>query len=301
MMDWYTDTSALIPGSAPVDEVPAPLRPAWNALVSGAPAFHGVDPDAGPGFTAGIVIGRAPRSQFAALQELLDQGTTIPDGLVAVAGEGTGFRGQRARSWIALPGNLHGCWYRHVDRSVAELGQGLAMLPTLAVVDALTSLVADCGPPGIKWVNDVMWRGKKVAGCLAATRVRERRVVDVLFGIGVNVAAAPAIAGGGAHPPAGCVHDITGRGDVAWPDVLRALTGHIHCRIEQLLGGGLGALLDDYRDRSCVIGRRVRVWPQDEGAAPLGEGVVRDIAHDLALAVEGMPDPVRDARITLVD
>ena len=301
MLDWYSDTQTLVPGSVSAAALPGELQPAWDALGCGATAYHGVEADASPGFAMGILINQAPRSQFVALQELLHQGTAIPDGLIAVAGQGSGFRGQRERAWIALPGNLHGCWYRRVDRPAPELGQGLAMLPTLAVVDALAALIPEHHPPGIKWVNDVIWQGKKVAGCLVATRVRQHRIEDVLVGIGINVATAPVIAEGSIHPPAGCVHDVTGRRDLAWPAVLRALTGHLNRRFEQLLREGPGGLFHDYRERSCAIGNPVRLWPQEEGAGPLGEGILRDIAPDLALEVDGFPGPVRDARMTLMD
>jgi BirA family biotin operon repressor/biotin-[acetyl-CoA-carboxylase] ligase len=90
-----------------------------------------------------------------------------PDGTVVVADAQTRGRGRAGRSWhtapdkgLALSVLLHqGCDRRH-----------LGMLPLaagLAVAQALESLGAD---PALKWPNDVLLEGRKVAGVLCESR-----------------------------------------------------------------------------------------------------------------------------------
>lgn len=43
------------------------------------------------------------------------------------------------------------------------------------------------GSPELKWPNDILWKGKKLAGILVETAVDRERVQHVALGIGLNV------------------------------------------------------------------------------------------------------------------
>src|SRR5207253_1853372 len=105
-----------------------------------------------------------------------------------VTSEQTAGRGRRHRPWIAPRGNL--------ASSVLEV---MAVPPALAATlgfAAGLALVAALRPAGgekkftLKWPNDVMAEGKKLAGILLEAEAVGDRLA-VVTGIGTNVVAAP--------------------------------------------------------------------------------------------------------------
>ncbi len=104
-----------------------------------------------------------------------------PHGDAVVAARQTGGRGRLGRSWISPPGNLY---VSVILRSPGSAGSHpqVAFVAGLAVVDAVRPL-----PASLKWPNDVLLAGAKVAGVLV-----ESDGGALVCGIGVNVAQAPA-------------------------------------------------------------------------------------------------------------
>lgn len=105
--------------------------------------------------------------------------TSLPAGAAAVCDEQTSGRGRLGRSWAAPPGRAILCSVLlepPPERNAAELSLvgGLAVAQT---VEAVT----DC-PARIKWPNDVLLAGRKVAGVLAETAGGM-----VVLGVGLNV------------------------------------------------------------------------------------------------------------------
>ena len=99
-----------------------------------------------------------------------------PHGTLVTAGEQSAGRGRQGRTWVAPPG-------RALLMSLV-VRDPPAMLPLVAAV-----AVADvCGrAAAIKWPNDVLLGGRKVAGILVEGRPQEGWAV---LGIGLNVAVA---------------------------------------------------------------------------------------------------------------
>jgi biotin-(acetyl-CoA carboxylase) ligase len=172
------------------------------------------------------------------------------------------------------------------------------MLPAVAVADALSGAMPAPAAWGIKWMNDIVVDDKKIAGCLTATRIREERVEDVLFGIGINVAAAPEIDTEQGNLPAGCLHDIGGCHDLTCGNVLKSVTEALARGLDRLLVAGPAMLYTDYRARSCILGRKVDLWPVEGGSDPFASGIVRDIDANLRLHLDTEERPIEDARIT---
>lgn len=97
-----------------------------------------------------------------------------PHGLLVTASEQTAGHGRQGRRWTAPAGE--GLLMSLVLRDWSEL------LPLAAAV-AVAETVGDAAQ--IKWPNDILVDGRKVAGILIEGRPQERWVV---VGIGVNVA-----------------------------------------------------------------------------------------------------------------
>ncbi|KQP42357.1 biotin--[acetyl-CoA-carboxylase] ligase [Methylobacterium sp. Leaf104] len=98
-------------------------------------------------------------------------------------------RGRRGNAWVSEPGNLTASLLWPVE----DVEPGL--VPTLGFVAgiALASALAACGVAGcrLKWPNDVLASGAKLAGLLLEAENRPGGRRAVVMGFGVNVAAAP--------------------------------------------------------------------------------------------------------------
>ncbi len=129
------------------------------------------------------------------------------DGQVLTAEVQTAGRGRRGREWLSPFGrNLAVSLGVAIDRPPAEVG-ALGLAVGLGVRDAL----ADLGAPDVelKWPNDVLLDGRKVAGILVEL-VRLSPIVEVVIGIGVNVGCGSAIASQVEQPIADVAEAVPG-------------------------------------------------------------------------------------------
>ncbi len=289
-------------------------RTVWSLLGSGATAWRCQADDETVKYRAItdeprriVVIDEAAGSQFAAVQDALKGGTELPDGLTCLALAGTGFRGQRDRSWTALRGNLHATVHYRVQASADRLGAGLTMLPAVAAAQAIERVSSGRLRPTIKWVNDVLIDGRKVGGVLTGTQVQGAQVTAVVFGIGLNVAGSPEVVVTGSDRPAGALADFepSWSGDLS--GVFAAVLSALDEGMARLTREGPARLYDAYRARAAFIGRRVRVWPVETGGGggrrgePVAAGRVRELRSDLSLVIEGASEPVSSGRMELME
>ena len=116
---------------------------------------------------------------------LADAGAS--EGTVVWAREQTGGRGRRGRHWASPIGNLYSSTILRPDCTAPRAAE-------LGFVAALA--VADIDPAGravrVKWPNDVLVDGGKIAGILLESAIAQTgRVEHVVAGIGINVGFAP--------------------------------------------------------------------------------------------------------------
>ena len=113
-------------------------------------------------------------------------------GRVVTAEVQTAGRGRRGRAWLSPFGrNLAVSIGVAIDRPPAELG-ALSLAVGLAVRDAL--LEYGLREIALKWPNDVLMQGRKLAGILIEL-AQPDRPAQLVIGIGVNVGCYQAIAG----------------------------------------------------------------------------------------------------------
>ena len=113
---------------------------------------------------------------------LSSQSAVEGDWLVALAQEAG--RGRQGREWRSLRGNFFGS-------TLVQVQPGDPPAPTLSLAAGLALIEAvDAAVPGLplmlKWPNDLLLRGEKLAGILL-----ERHGERIVAGFGVNLAAAP--------------------------------------------------------------------------------------------------------------
>ncbi|MDO5370105.1 biotin--[acetyl-CoA-carboxylase] ligase [Paracoccus sp. (in: a-proteobacteria)] len=114
----------------------------------------------------------------------------------------TAGRGRRGRSWSMPKGNFAATLALRPQGSPADVSL-YSFVAALALHEALAAV---CGPSArlaIKWPNDVLLNGGKVAGILLESAGQGGTVSALAVGIGVNLAAAPepeAIEAGAVRP-----------------------------------------------------------------------------------------------------
>ncbi len=124
--------------------------------------------------------------------------TAVPEGTVVAARRQTAGRGRNGRAWISPPGT--GLYASLLLRPSMDCGE-LTLLPLLAGIAAAEAIRSESGcAAGLKWPNDVLISGRKVAGVLveaefptastSGPQASANRAVVVL-GLGVNISTPP--------------------------------------------------------------------------------------------------------------
>jgi BirA family biotin operon repressor/biotin-[acetyl-CoA-carboxylase] ligase len=106
-------------------------------------------------------------------------------GFLVAAGRQMRGRGRLGRSWESPSDRgLYVSVLLRPEFSVAEVGQ-LTILSSVAAVDAVE--IISGFRPQIKWPNDLMLGGRKLAGLLIETEREGARLAFAVVGIGINV------------------------------------------------------------------------------------------------------------------
>ncbi len=197
------------------------------------------------------------------------------EGFCCLAGEQTAGRGRQGRSWVAPPGSA--LLASVLLRRPAAIATGIPFAAGLAVVEALA---ATCGVrAGLKWPNDVLVGGRKLAGILSEVEPGASSIaqVAVALGLGLNLR----VDGFPADIDGTSLHLLTGHPPsaetllIAWLDALAD-------RMAILERSGLVAIIDEWRRCAVGLGGPVTV----HGPGGSFDGVAVDVGEDGALLVE---------------
>ena len=105
--------------------------------------------------------------------------------LWVVAGRQTGGRGRQGRSWSSPPGNIYASLLL-TDAVAPALAPQLGFVAGVALAESISECAQPTQPVRIKWPNDIVQDGAKLAGILVeGARCRDGRFACVL-GFGVN-------------------------------------------------------------------------------------------------------------------
>jgi BirA family biotin operon repressor/biotin-[acetyl-CoA-carboxylase] ligase len=122
-------------------------------------------------------------STNAQAMRLIDDGESLP--LLVLAERQTAGRGRRGRKWVSpFAENLYYSLAMRVDGGMRRL-EGLSLLVGLAVVKMLQEM--GINGAGLKWPNDILVGGRKLAGVLLELTGDPADVCHVVIGIGINV------------------------------------------------------------------------------------------------------------------
>ncbi len=107
-----------------------------------------------------------------------------------VAREQTAGRGRRSRVWSSPPGNFHGTLVMRLAEPPAVIALR-SFVAALALREALAALTRLPETLTLKWPNDVLLNGAKVAGILLESSGQKDGTAHLAVGFGVNLIAAP--------------------------------------------------------------------------------------------------------------
>jgi BirA family biotin operon repressor/biotin-[acetyl-CoA-carboxylase] ligase len=115
-------------------------------------------------------------------RELAEDGW--PEGTVVLSEEQTAGKGRSGRSWHSVPGlGLH----FSIILKPSMPPDKVPLVTLMAAVSAARALRDGGHEASLKWPNDVLLGGRKIAGVLADARLRPGAPADVVVGIGLNV------------------------------------------------------------------------------------------------------------------
>lgn len=212
----------------------------------------------------------AAESTNSLIREKANQG--LPEGYTVISNEQTAGRGRYGRTFYSP--RETGIYMSVLLRPVRYDPKQALHLTAVAAVAMCEAIEAVSGEtPGIKWVNDIFLRGKKVCGILteASFGMEAGTLEYAVLGAGVNV-----------YPPGG-----------GFPKELEDIAGAVfeHPRDDgknRLAGEFLNRFMDwyhapertdyleQYRSRSLVVGRNVTVLSGSQSRAAYAYGIDED-------------------------
>lgn len=179
----------------------------------------------------------------------------------------TAGRGRRGRAWQSPTGNLAATLFMRPARAAAESAQ-LSFVAALAASDAM-ALFAPDRDIKLKWPNDVLADGRKLAGILLESASTGDAVPSwIAIGIGINLAHYPTdtefpatslAALGAAVPNPGQALTALAASFAKWYDAWNA--------------GGFQSVRDAWLSRAAGLGMRIRARLQNEETSGVFEGI----------------------------
>ncbi|MBX7515318.1 biotin--[acetyl-CoA-carboxylase] ligase [Qipengyuania sp. GH38] len=124
-------------------------------------------------------------STNADLLERIRRGERVSEGNWLVADSQLAGKGRQGRTWFDGSGNFMGSTVVEV-RARDPSPASLALVAGLAVYETVVAMTSEPGALALKWPNDLLLRGAKLAGILL-----EREGEAIVVGIGVNLNKAP--------------------------------------------------------------------------------------------------------------
>jgi BirA family biotin operon repressor/biotin-[acetyl-CoA-carboxylase] ligase len=199
-----------------------------------------------------------------------------PEGTLVITDHQTAGRGRLSRHWEAPPGSslLMSLLFR--PALAPPQVQRLTMIAGLTLLDAIEDRTGL--QPALKWPNDVVVDGAKVAGILTEVSLTGNRIDHAVVGVGLNVNLDPRALPGDLLVPATSLAQALGRPVARLPLLWTFLRG-MEARYLALQAGH--APHGPWAERLVTLGRPVVV----SSDTTLLEGVTEGVDADGALLV----------------
>lgn len=201
-------------------------------------------------------------------------------GTVVIADRQTAGRGRMRRSWYSPPGtNLYFSLLLSPDTAPAKAPQ-LALITAVALIKILKNKFPGLLPT-VKWPNDILLHGRKLAGILCEMQTRGDRACQVIIGVGVNVNGRSETYDDNLRDNAISLLDATGRVSSRQELIADILTELEAC-YELWMESGLEPFIAFLDKNSAIRDRRITVFMQSREIT----GIARGLSHDGRLQLE---------------
>lgn len=218
------------------------------------------------------------------------------EGTLVVAEAQSQGRGRLGRSWVSPP-------YRNLYLSLVLRPPieptAAVQLTLVAGLAAARAVRAFDVAAQIKWPNDVLVDGRKVAGILAEMETDGEQLAFVILGLGLNVNLALDEFPPELRDKAGSLAATLGHG-VERHLVAARLLAELEAGYDRFCAHGFGALRAEWNELSCLAGKRVRI--DEAGGSYVGSVV--GLADDGTLELrtdDGQVQRVVAGDVTIVD
>jgi BirA family biotin operon repressor/biotin-[acetyl-CoA-carboxylase] ligase len=207
------------------------------------------------------------------------------EGTIFTAEEQTSGRGRLGRSWHSPYGS--GIYVSVVLRPTfpPQSAPGTAIMTGVALADTLLAYAP--GQVRLKWPNDVLLNGRKVAGILTELGAEDNEIQYLVIGVGINVNLEEFDFPPELRPIATSLRRELGK-PIRRVELLQAFLRNLEREYTNYQQDRLLRSHDRIREYSALIGHSVAL----ESGKILREGLVKDIDSEGRLILETIDGPV---------
>jgi BirA family biotin operon repressor/biotin-[acetyl-CoA-carboxylase] ligase len=202
-----------------------------------------------------------------------------PDWALVVADSQTAGRGRGERTWVTVPGAALA--FSLVLKPSQQEKAYIQRFTTLAALGLINALGAQGYTAEIKWPNDVLMEGRKVAGVLVESAWQAETLAALVVGMGVNVGEGSVPLTGNLRYPAISVEEALGKPVDRWALLAEILQAMMDYR-EVLTGD---AFMGAWNDNLAFMGEWVFFSKPGKEAQPMR---VLGVTPGGELLLEGM-------------
>ena len=222
----------------------------------------------------GALIGRDIRvfNETASTNDVIEHLARdgAPEGAVVFAESQSRGRGRMGRKWLSPPGR--GLWFSVLLRPRIR-PQAVTRI-TVAAATAMARAVRQVAEidVDIKWPNDLLFEGRKVAGILTEMSAELDRVNHVTLGIGVDVNLTRRDLPAELRDTTTSLRLAGGR-EIDRPELARTALTELEQDYRQVLDGKFGAVAEEWERQCITLGRRVSITLGDRRIQGLAEAL----------------------------
>ena len=177
-----------------------------------------------------------------------------PDGTMIQGITQTEGRGRRGRRWESPRGNLYMSLILKPDCSVVH-GLSIAFVSAIAMYEALASIVPPMVEINVKWPNDILVNGRKVAGILLeSSSDYNSKLRWLVLGVGVNIKSFPE----DTEYPATSLN-FEGAMSTSATEVLCSFARHFKRWLNMWMDEGFPVIRTAWLQRAAYLGKRIEV------------------------------------------
>jgi BirA family transcriptional regulator, biotin operon repressor / biotin---[acetyl-CoA-carboxylase] ligase len=199
---------------------------------------------------------------------LRDASEGAPDLSLCIAETQSAGRGRRGRGWQSpLGGNVYFSLLKRFSQGMGALS-GLSLVAGVALVQALT----DCGVGGIglKWPNDVLADGRKLAGILVELGGEFLGPCHAVIGIGINLRLADNVS---IDQPAVDLAQLCAGTPPSRNRLIGRLLVRLIAALDRFSSDGFGGFRSDYAQHDLLAGQALRVKTTDAMRDGIAAGI----------------------------